>query len=118
MSRLAKTDDRTATLRYFVEEQMVASPLLVLALVVLAIDRRGRRDAGIQNRTDEFPDKPCRDLRSTGRPLLRSALHLHHADLSRPPRKYFLHADALRFEHVVRIHGHGDSRLLCMVRAR
>ena len=36
MSRLAKSDDRTATLRYFVEEQMVASPLLVLALVVLA----------------------------------------------------------------------------------
>jgi protein-tyrosine-phosphatase len=36
MSRLAKTDDRTATLRYFVEEQMVASPLLVLTLIALA----------------------------------------------------------------------------------
>lgn len=36
MSRLAKSDERSATLRYFVEEQMVASPLLVLALVVLA----------------------------------------------------------------------------------
>lgn len=36
MSRLAKSDERSATLRYFVEEQMVASPLLVLALVVMA----------------------------------------------------------------------------------
>ena len=37
MSRLAKTDDRSATLRYFVEEQIVASPLLVLTLIVLAM---------------------------------------------------------------------------------
>jgi protein-tyrosine-phosphatase len=36
MSRLAKSDERAATLRYFVEEQMVASPLLVVALVVMA----------------------------------------------------------------------------------
>src|SRR6185369_8456603 len=36
MSRLAKNNDRTTTLRYFVEEQMVASPLLVIALSVLA----------------------------------------------------------------------------------
>ena len=37
MSRLAKSDERRATLRYFVEEQMVASPLLVLALGVMAL---------------------------------------------------------------------------------
>jgi protein-tyrosine-phosphatase len=36
MSRLAKTEDRLVTLRYFVEEQIVASPLLVLALAVMA----------------------------------------------------------------------------------
>jgi protein-tyrosine-phosphatase len=36
MSRLAKSDEREATLRYFVEEQIVASPLLVVTLVVLA----------------------------------------------------------------------------------
>jgi protein-tyrosine-phosphatase len=36
MSRLAKSPEREATLRYFVEEQMIASPLLVLALVTLA----------------------------------------------------------------------------------
>jgi protein-tyrosine-phosphatase len=36
MSRLAKTDDKEATLRYFVEEQMVASPLLLIVLVVIA----------------------------------------------------------------------------------
>ena len=37
MSRLAKNNDRATTLRYFVEEQIVASPLLVLALVVLSL---------------------------------------------------------------------------------
>lgn len=37
MSRLAKSDEKTATLRYFVEEQMVASPLLVLVLVLMAL---------------------------------------------------------------------------------
>jgi protein-tyrosine-phosphatase len=36
MSRLAKSDERSATLRYFVEEQMVAAPLLLLALAVMA----------------------------------------------------------------------------------
>lgn len=36
MTRLAKTDDREASRRYLVEEQMVASPLFVVVLVVLA----------------------------------------------------------------------------------
>ena len=37
MSRLAKSNEKSATRRYFVEEQMVASPLLLLALGVMAI---------------------------------------------------------------------------------
>jgi len=37
MSRLAKSDDPTAKLRYFVEEQMVATPAIVLALAVVAL---------------------------------------------------------------------------------
>ncbi len=36
MSRLAKSDDEHARVRYFVEEQMVASPALLLALAVIA----------------------------------------------------------------------------------
>lgn len=36
MSRLAKGDDPTASTRYFVEEQMVATPAAVLALAVIA----------------------------------------------------------------------------------
>jgi protein-tyrosine-phosphatase len=36
MSRLAKSGEREDTLRYFVEEQMVASPLLVLVLIAMA----------------------------------------------------------------------------------
>jgi hypothetical protein len=41
MSRLAKSDDPGAKLRYFVEEQMVATPALVLTLAVLALVGRG-----------------------------------------------------------------------------
>lgn len=37
MSRLAKSDDTDARARYFVEEQMVATPLLVFVLGVLAL---------------------------------------------------------------------------------
>ncbi|MCC6526175.1 MAG: hypothetical protein IT373_26240 [Polyangiaceae bacterium] len=37
MSRLAKSDDKDATKRYFVEEQMVATPALLCALVVCAL---------------------------------------------------------------------------------
>jgi hypothetical protein len=36
MSHLAKSDDPSARLRYFVEEQMVASPAIVLALALVA----------------------------------------------------------------------------------
>jgi protein-tyrosine-phosphatase len=37
MSRLAKCEDRSTTLRYFVEEQMVAAPLLVLVVVTMGL---------------------------------------------------------------------------------
>lgn len=37
MTRLAKSDERSASLRYFVEEVMVASPLLLLSLGVMAM---------------------------------------------------------------------------------
>jgi hypothetical protein len=36
MTKLAKTDDRKVTLRYFVEEQIVATPSLLIALAVFA----------------------------------------------------------------------------------
>ncbi len=36
MSRIAKSNDREAAIRYFVEEQMVATPAIVIALVVAA----------------------------------------------------------------------------------
>jgi protein-tyrosine-phosphatase len=37
MSNLGKADERSQTLRYFVEEQMVAAPLLLVALVIMAV---------------------------------------------------------------------------------
>ena len=36
MSKLAKCEDRAVTLRYFVEEQIVAAPLLVIVIVTMA----------------------------------------------------------------------------------
>ena len=37
MTRLAKTGDKNITLRYFVEEQIVATPMLLVTLAVLAV---------------------------------------------------------------------------------
>lgn len=54
MSRLAKSDDRSATLRYFVEEQMVAAPLLVIALVVLAFIGAGEVMLGFREGLTTF----------------------------------------------------------------
>jgi protein-tyrosine-phosphatase len=59
MSRLAKSDDRTATLRYFVEEQMVASPLLVLALIVMATIGAGEVMMGFRIGLTSFVTSPA-----------------------------------------------------------
>jgi protein-tyrosine-phosphatase len=48
MTRLAKSDERDAALRYFVEEQMVATPLLLLALGALAAFGVGGAAAGFR----------------------------------------------------------------------
>jgi hypothetical protein len=42
MSHLAKSDDRRDSIRYFVEEQMVATPAIVAALVIAAIVGYGK----------------------------------------------------------------------------
>lgn len=48
MSKLAKSDERSATLRYFVEEQMVASPLLLGALGIMAAIGAGNEMMGFR----------------------------------------------------------------------
>ena len=58
MSRLAKSDERTATLRYFVEEQMVASPLLVAVLVILALVGAGDVMMGFRTGLTTFVATP------------------------------------------------------------
>ena len=58
MSRLAKSDDRATTLRYFVEEQMVASPLLVVVLVVLALIGSGDVMLGFRTGLTTFVSTP------------------------------------------------------------
>ena len=58
MSRLAKSDQRSETLRYFVEEQMVASPLLVIALVVMAFIGAGEVMLGFREGLTTFATTP------------------------------------------------------------
>lgn len=58
MSRLAKSDERQATLRYFVEEQMVAAPLLVLVLATLAFIGRGDVMLGFRAGFTSFLSNP------------------------------------------------------------
>ena len=58
MSRLAKSNDREATLRYFVEEQMVASPLLVIVLIVLALIGSGDVMLGFRTGLTTFVTTP------------------------------------------------------------
>ena len=48
MTRLAKSDDVNATRRYFVEEQMIASPLLLLALGAMAVIGSGKEMMGLR----------------------------------------------------------------------
>ena len=59
MSRLAKTNDPAATRRYFVEEQMVASPLLVLVLIVLATIGAGDVMMGFRVGLTSFVTSPA-----------------------------------------------------------
>src|SRR5689334_14037031 len=58
MSLLAKSDEREATLRYFVEEQMVASPLLVIVLVVLSLVGTGDVMLGFRTGLTTFATTP------------------------------------------------------------
>lgn len=48
MSRLAKSDRREDSLRYFVEEQMVATPAIVLALAIVALAGSGAVAADVR----------------------------------------------------------------------
>jgi protein-tyrosine-phosphatase len=48
MTRLAKSNEHSATLRYFVEEQMMAAPLLLLALGAMALVGRGEEMLGFR----------------------------------------------------------------------
>jgi hypothetical protein len=59
MTRLAKTDDKKVTLRYFVEEQIVATPSLLIALAVLAAIGTGDVLTGLRQ---GFIDVPRSDI--------------------------------------------------------
>lgn len=59
MSKLAKTTDREMTLRYFVEEQMVASPLLLGALALMAAVGAGSMMMGFRVGLTSFLASPA-----------------------------------------------------------
>lgn len=58
MTRLAKSDDPTQRTRYFVEEQMVATPVLVLLLVVGALIGEGGFFGDLRAGFTTFFDRP------------------------------------------------------------
>jgi hypothetical protein len=58
MTRLAKSDDPTARTRYFVEEQMVATPVLVLFLGVVAWIGHGELGTDLRAGFTTFFDRP------------------------------------------------------------
>jgi hypothetical protein len=55
MSRLAKSDDLRARTRYFVEEQMTATPVLVLTLALFALIGQGRIMQDLRDGFVAFP---------------------------------------------------------------
>lgn len=59
MSKLAKSGEREATLRFFVEEQMIASPLLFLVLVTLALIGAGDVMMGFRAGLTSFLSSPA-----------------------------------------------------------
>jgi protein-tyrosine-phosphatase len=59
MSHLAKTNERSATLQYFVEEQIVASPLLVVVLIILAVIGYGDVMMGFRTGLTSFATTPA-----------------------------------------------------------
>ena len=58
MSRLAKSGDTRATLRYFVEEQMVAAPAMLAVLVLVALFGPGSIGAAIREGFTGFLGSP------------------------------------------------------------
>lgn len=54
MSKMAKAEDSQASVRYFVEEQMVATPAIVATLVLLALVGEGRVMIDIRHGFTEF----------------------------------------------------------------
>ena len=82
MSRLAKSDERSATLRYFVEEQMVASPLLVLALVVMAFIGAGDVMMGFRVGLTTFLTSQAAVFAALVGLFYAGALYLYDFDLS------------------------------------
>ncbi len=55
MSNLAKSDDQADTIRYFVEEQMVATPAVVLSLALCALIGRGEIMLAIRHGFVDLP---------------------------------------------------------------
>jgi hypothetical protein len=58
MSRLAKSDDPDANTRYFVEEQMVASPAMLIILALVALFGAGEMAADIREGFTGFWSRP------------------------------------------------------------
>ncbi len=86
MSHLAKSEDPVVSIRYFVEEQMVATPAIVLTLAVLALVGEGRVMLEIREGFTEFLargrmlEEVCVGLLSQGTGVFGGLILLDHRE--------------------------------------
>ena len=99
MTRFAKTDDKNVTLRYFVEEQIVATPSLLIALAALAAIGTGDVLMDLRHGFTDVPRSEIVVPADDGRRVLRCSLCLHNLDFPGPSRKHLLCPDALWLQH-------------------
>ena len=96
MSKLAKSDDPDARTRYFVEEQMVASPSLVITLIVLALIDVGQPMHDVRAGFTTFLSSPVLvhtifiGILSQGTGIFGSLIFLAFFVGSKPPSSYQL----------------------------
>ncbi|MFL5349660.1 MAG: hypothetical protein ACJ8AT_33100 [Hyalangium sp.] len=86
MSRLAKSEDPAVSIRYFVEEQMVATPAIVLTLAALALVGEGRGMLEIREGFTQFfargrmLEEVCVGLLSQGTGIFGGLILLDHRE--------------------------------------
>ena len=92
LNALAKTTECGVTYRYFVEEQFVATSVLIAAPLAIALVGSERRSARDSSRCHVVPLNQRPVASSPDRSPVRASVLVWHADLSGLSREYVLHS--------------------------